>query len=87
MLEGVTSEEVKLARARMDRIRKKIEKMLEELEKAPANEDGSKKTITVQVVKAPSDDEYEHLIALKVHAALQQRKHAEKEPHKNRRTE
>lgn len=32
MLEGVTSEEVKLARARMDRIRKKIEKMLEELD-------------------------------------------------------
>ena len=87
MLEGVTSEEVKLARARMDRIRKKIEKMLEELEKAPANEDGSEKTIRIQAAKAPSGDEYEHQCVLKVLAAIKRRKQMEKEAHKNRRTE
>lgn len=87
MLEGVTDEEVKVARARMERIAEKIKKSLEEPEKASANKDGSEKTVTVQVVKAPSDDEYEHQCVLKVLAATKRRRQMEKEARENRKTE
>lgn len=53
MLEGVTEEEVKVAIARMERIAEKIEKMFDKLEKAPANEDGSEKTIREPLIKSP----------------------------------
>lgn len=87
MLEGVTEEEVRVATARMERLAEKIEKMLDELEKAPANEDGSEKTITVRAVKAPSGGEYEHQCVLKVLAALKRQRQMDREARENRKTE
>lgn len=87
MLEGVTEEEVRVANARMAKIAAKIEKMFDELEKAPANEDGSEKTIRFQAAKAPSGDEYEHQCLLKVLAALKRRKQMDREARERCRTE
>lgn len=87
MLEGVTEEEVRVAMVRLEKIAEKIEKALDELEKAPANEDGSEKTIRFQAAKAPSGDEYAHQCVLKVLAALKRRRQMDREARESCRTE
>lgn len=87
MLEGVTEEEVRVANARMAKIAEKIVKTLDELEKAPANEDGSERTIRFQAAKAPSGDEYEHQCLLKVLAAIKRRKQMDREARESCRSE